>query len=252
MLSNRIDDLIAIIKSRLDEVTEEKSAGESASTSIKGVNESIILLDKDKKKFLFKPANGEHTSKWRKIPPHSQYTRERTAYLISVVLGWDIVPHSVVKAYKNEVGSMQDWVTGTTKSDKTLDKYAPEYIWKAGLFDIIIGNSDRHSGNWLTIKDKPILIDHGYSMPVAADGSPRSIILSRFAFRIWEQKIPQPLLQDIAKLKDRDLQEHIQDLVGNDACKLFNQRIKELLETGIAKVSKYTVTEKVKGIPPEK
>ena len=252
MLSNRIEDLIQIIKAKLSEVTEEQSVGESASTGKKGINESIILLDKDKKKFLFKPANGEHTSKWRKIPPHCQYTRERAAYLISVTLGWDMVPHSVIKAYKNEVGSLQDWVSNTTKSDKTLEKYAPEYVWKAGLFDIIIGNCDRHSGNWLTIKDKPILIDHGYSMPVAADGSPRSVILSRFAYKIWGQKIPQQLLPDIAILKDRDLQEHIGDLVGPEACKLFNQRIQELLDTGTAEVSKYTVTKKVKGIPSEK
>ena len=163
-----------------------------------------------------------------------------------------MVPHSVIKAYKNEVGSLQDWVSNTTKSDKTLEKYAPEYVWKAGLFDIIIGNCDRHSGNWLTIKDKPILIDHGYSMPVAADGSPRSVILSRFAYKIWGQKIPQQLLPEIAKLKDRDLQEHIGDLVGPEACKLFNQRIQELLDTGTAEVSKYTVTKKVKGIPSEK
>jgi hypothetical protein len=233
-------------------VTEEKSVGESSSTGIKGVNESIILLDKDKKKFLFKPANGEHTSKWRKIPPHCQYSRERAAYLVSVVLGWDMVPHSVIKAYKNEVGSLQDWVEGTTKSDKTLEKYAPEYVWKAGLFDIIIGNCDRHSKNWLTMKDRPILIDHGYSMPVSADGSPRSVILSRFAYKIWGQQIPQPLLQDIAKLKGGELQEHLRDLVGPEACKLFNERVKELLDTGKAEVSKYRVAKKIKSVPPEK
>jgi Phosphatidylinositol 3- and 4-kinase len=252
LLTKRIDDLIEVIKSKLGEVTDERSVGESDSTGIKGVNQSFILVNKEGKKFLFKPANGEHTSKWRSIPPHSQYLRERAAYLISDTLGWNLVPHSITKTYKNEIGSLQDWVNGTTKSDKTLSAYSAKYIWESGLFDIIIGNCDRHSGNWLTIKDRPILIDHGYSMPVKADNGPRSVILSRFANRIWGKPIPEDLLSDIKKLKNKELQEHVDNLVGKEAYKLFNTRVDELINSGIAQVSNYRVTDRVKGTPPEK
>ena len=218
-----------------------------------GVNVSFRLTNKEGKKFLFKPSSGDHTSKWRHVPPHMQYKRERAAYLVSMALGWDLVPDTKIISHKEKIGSLQSWVDGTTKSDKTLGAYSNKYIWEAGLFDIIIGNIDRHSGNWLTLGDRPILIDHGYSFPDSAgETDNRSIILSRFAFRIWDHKIPKSLLEDIDNLTDRELQEHILGLVGSEAFKLFNDRLVELLGTGIAKVNGYRVEERVKGVPPVK
>ena len=244
--------LLEIIKQKINALEDSEELTSKTSPS-NGVNVSIKLTNKEGKKFLFKPANGEHTSKWRHVPPHEQYQRERAAYLVSMALGWDLVPLTRIVQHKGKVGSIQNWVDGTTKSDKTLETYSNKFIWEAGLFDILIANIDRHSGNWLTKGNQAVLIDHGYSFPtLAGNGDPKSVILSRFAFKIWGRKIPDIFLQSIAQLKDKELQEHILGLVGHDAYKLFNARINEILETGVAKVTGYDVKERVKGIPSGK
>ena len=253
MLTKRIERLVDILQAKLDGITEEEEIGSTSSTGIKGVNRSFRLTNKDNEKFLFKPQSGDHTSKWRHVPPKAQYKRERAAYLTSVALGWNMVPHTKIMTHNEEIGSLQDWVEEADIADKTLKTYSISYLWKAGLFDIIIGNSDRHSKNWLTVGDKPILIDHGYSFPIKASISdPRSVILSRFSFRIWGDKIPNIFLQDIKKLKESKFQEHIKSLVDNDAFILFNERVDELLGGKIAQVSKYNCVKKVSGTPSEK
>ena len=244
--------MIDVIKAKLGEVTEEKSVGESDSTGIKGVNKSFRLTNKNGDKFLFKPQSGDHTSKWRYIPAHTQYKRERAAYLTAEALGWELVPDTKIVSHNDEIGSLQDWIEKTTKSDKTLDSYSPHFIWEAGLIDIIIGNVDRHSGNWLTMKNKPILIDHGYSFPVKAEkNDPRSVILSRFAFRVWGKPIPNALYKSIENLTEPKFQEHIHSLVGEEAFKLFTKRVNELLQTHVAQVENYKCVERVKGVPPK-
>jgi hypothetical protein len=103
------------------------------------------------------------------------------------------------------------------------------------------------------MKDKPILIDHGYSFPVSAEeNDPRSVILSRFAYRIWKKQIPAVLYEDLTHLKDLELQEHIKSLVGIQAFKLFNERLNTLLNTKVAYVSNYTCTERVTKAPRKK
>lgn len=243
MLAKRIERMIDVIQSMID---EEKERNESNSTGIKGVNRSFRLTNKDDEQFLFKPQSGEHTSRWRYVPPKSQYKRERAAYLVSLALGWDMVPLTKIISHNDEIGSLQSWVKGATKPDKTLNTYSMPSIWKAGLFDIIIGNSDRHAFNWLTLESKPILIDNGYSFPFKAEiNDPRSAIVSRFSFRIWKKKIPKVFYDDLINLKEIEIQEHLRSLVDLDAFKLFNERLKELQDTGIAEVSKYVCIEKV-------
>lgn len=96
-------------------------------------------------------------------------------------------------------------------------------------------------------------IDNGFSMPIkSGKDDPRSIILSRFAYRIWGKRIPKMFLERIELLKDPKFQNHIKNLLEPKAFQLFNERIEQLLDTGIAKVDKYRVVEKIRGIPKKK
>ena len=217
----------------------------SDSSGVPGVNKSEKLTLSDGKQYLWKPASGEHVTKWRYIPAHTLYKRERAAYLTSQQLEWNLVPQVRIMKVRDEIGSLQNWVSGTSAADKTLAVYSQSSILKAGLFDIIIGNSDRHSGNWLTTADTPILIDHGDSFPnYAASGDNKSIIISRFAYQIWEKAIPETLLNGIRKLQDHDFQEHLRVLIGNEAIILFNERVNCLLSEKIARCPKYQVIKK--------
>lgn len=255
MLVKRIEKMIDVIQVMLEksDIDGKLAIDESTSSNTKGVNKSFKLTDDEDHKFIFKPQSGEHTSKWRHVPAHTQYKRERAAYLTSITLNWKFVPDTKIISYKDQIGSLQEWVDGTTKSDKSLETYSSADIWKAGLFDIIIGNADRHSGNWLTMKKKFVLIDHGYSFPVSAgEDDPRSVILSRFAYRIWGRRIPSELMRDMQNLHDIKFQEHIYNLVGKDATRLFQERLRELVDKKMACVSQYRCAERVTHTPPEK
>jgi len=234
-------------------ITMSKELDNSSGSNKKGVNKSFILVNSSGKKFIFKPQNGEHTSKWRYIPAFEQYKRERAAFLVSSILGWGLVPNTKIFSFKDELGSLQDWVENTEKADKTLAVYSADTIWKSGLFDILIGNADRHSKNWLTLNDKAVMIDNGYSFPFYCDiNDPRSVILSRFSFKIWELKIPQMYIDNIRYLKSLKIQGHLKDLLDFESFKLFIERLMEVLETRKAFVTKYQCVERVKGTPLKK
>ena len=246
--------IIDIIKSKqLISSIENVGSGSSESTGVKGVNKSHKVTLADGTNWLMKPQSGDHTSRWRHIPPKSQYRRERAAYLTNRQLGFNLVPLTKIVKHDSDISSMQSWIEDVEDSDVTLNKYSSNHIWMAGLFDIIIGNSDRHRWNWLTLGNKPILIDNGYSMPNEADyDDPRSVILSRFSCRIWDKRIPQIFLEKIKLLKNTKFQIHIKSLLDPPAFQLFNERVDQLITTGIAKVDKYLPKEKIRGIPPKK
>ena len=125
-------------------ITEMSEVGESGTSGVPGVNKSFQVKDSKGQKYVFKPSDGEHTSKWRYVPPHSQYKRERAAYVIDKELGFSIVPETKITTINGKIGSLQKWVDDTQKSDVSLASYETYVVWKVGLFDIIIGNIDRH------------------------------------------------------------------------------------------------------------
>ncbi len=95
-----------------------------------------------------------------------QCKNERAAYLIDRFLGFNLVPTTVIRMLDGKEGSMQKFIpgakTGSETKHKTLQK---EQIKKRMLamrvFDVIIQNTDRNSGNYLIKKDQVWAIDHG-------------------------------------------------------------------------------------------
>jgi len=244
--------IIDIVKSK-QRISSVENIGSSGSTGVEGVNKSHKVTLADGTSWLMKPQSGDHTSRWRAIPPKSQYKRERAAYLVDKQLGFNLVPLTKIVKHDSDISSMQSWIDDVDDSDITLNRYNNNFIWMAGIFDIIIGNSDRHSGNWMSSNNKPILIDHGYSFPYKSDfDDPRSVILSRFAYRIWNKKIPPKFLEKIELLEDLKFQNHIKNLLDPQAFQLLNERIDQILNSGIAKVDKYFVKKKIRGVPPRK
>ena len=249
----KIESLLDIMKSKIGSISEASEIGTSETSGIKGVNKTYKLTNKKGDHFCFKPASQEHTSRWRYVPAHSQFRRERCAYLIDQKLGFGIVPETKIIKFKGEIGSIQEWVDAEHTPDITLQKYSTTTIWKVGLLDLLIGQIDRHKNNWLDYDHTVAAIDNGFSMPISAQANdPRSVILSRFAFRIWNKEIPQKFLDRIKLLKDTGFQKHIKNLLEPQAFQLFLRRVNELLNTNVAKVSGYRCVEKIHGIPKMK
>lgn len=148
----KIESVLDILKSKIGSISEVSEIGTSETSGIKGVNKTWKLTNRKGEHFIFKPAREEHTSRWRYVPPHSQFRRERCAYLIDQKLGFNIVPETKIIKFKDEIGSIQKWVDAEhvfgniTEFVTELDM---QQLFKIGIFDILIGNIDRHGRNFL-------------------------------------------------------------------------------------------------------
>ncbi|WP_433603065.1 hypothetical protein ACQPXH_15720 [Nocardia sp. CA-135953] len=117
-------------------------------------------------------------------------SRESAAYRVSETLGFDRVPPTVVRNTPQGRGSVQRWITAAKSLDH--DQYPRVQQEEMAVLDYVIGNTDRHKGNYLTdVNGSIIAIDHGYSFPEFPDR--RFGIRSDFA----ERNVRVPLSPEI-------------------------------------------------------
>jgi hypothetical protein len=105
----------------------------------------------------------------RRTIPSQYYQREVAASDIANAIGLgDLVPATVDKDGPKGRGSVQKFIQDAPKAFESGNYFGNNDtdLGRAAAFDYLIGNTDRHYGNWL-IKDnsKMILIDHGLSLP---------------------------------------------------------------------------------------
>lgn len=130
-----------------------------------GANGSKIVTFVDQTKGVFKPLALEEADLRPGI--ENYYQREALASDIAHIVRYtDLVPTMAVTTLRKEPGSIQAFVPNTTKGgDLTRDEafgQSQRDIRRAILFDAVLGNTDRHGGNWLVDQDgKLVLIDHG-------------------------------------------------------------------------------------------
>jgi hypothetical protein len=99
--------------------------------------------------------------------------REALAYDIDQALGLGIVPetyYSPVPLAVSDGASFQLFVDAELGRNATELRHAEE-IAKMDLLDALIGNSDRHGGNWMVKDGHLIAIDHGLSFSWRSDQS---------------------------------------------------------------------------------
>ncbi len=130
-----------------------------------GANGSKIVTFVDQTKGVFKPEALEEDSLRPGITRYFQ--REALASDVATIVRYnDLVPTTAVTTLKQEPGSIQAFVSNSTKGyDLTGDQaygQSARDVRRAILFDVVLGNTDRHGGNWLVNPDgKLVLIDHG-------------------------------------------------------------------------------------------
>ena len=126
-------------------------------------HENVFVVEINNELAIYKPRSLEQIIPcWEKIEPGTYYKRERAAYLVSQYLGLDIVPLTVIRDLGSEygLGSIQLFIPNA----KTLSEWSPykkpdgndsksqsriEMMTILALFDILIHETDRHSGNVL-------------------------------------------------------------------------------------------------------
>lgn len=161
----------ALLSGTPEKVTTLSSHGPRNSGPRGGVNTTRrIELDNGAVGY-FKPFGGEDKRAEKGYGQDSaqQSLHEAAAWRLASQLGppWsEIVPPVVIREVNGEVGSF-----ALERPGKTMN-YAPWSTgeWReAALFDCLIGQQDRHPGNYLVAGDRIALIDHGYSFAKPGD-----------------------------------------------------------------------------------
>ncbi len=153
---------------------------------------------------IYKPSQGERPL-WD-FPDFTLAQREVSAFVVSKLLGWDLVPPTVLRHQPAIYGkgSLQFYIEHNPAFHYLNFPIDDQRIlMKIVLFDLIINNADRKSGHIIFDSNKkPWLIDHGLCFN------------SEFKHRtvIWDfagLSIPQDLIVDIqnfiGKLQSRKL-----------------------------------------------
>ena len=120
------------------------------------------------------------------------YIFERAAYELSLMLGIDSIPPTVLRPIERRQGSLQLWLENLRGDEdgefkpKSTQEWMRQ-LWTMNLFDALVYNIDRNSGNLLVdFDDKLWLIDHTRAFQINSEllEIERVNLVSR---RIWEK-----------------------------------------------------------------
>jgi uncharacterized repeat protein (TIGR03843 family) len=188
-------------------------------------------LDERQAHCVYKPIKGE-APLWD-FPDGTLAGRERSAYLISDALGWNIVPYTIIRDGPAGIGMLQLWVDqpGDEVGDEPADgpdlidllpaahlppgflpvlqayDYAGDEVTlvhaddirlrRMAVFDVLINNADRKGGHILCGVDGHVYgVDHGVSLHV--EDKLRTVLWG------WSGKpVDDETLEAVARLRDQ-------------------------------------------------
>ena len=155
-----------------------------------------IELEGNESLAIYKPKDGE-APLWD-FPSGTLYIREYAAYLLSEILGWDIVPFTTIRDGPYGVGSVQQYVEHDPKQNYyTLEDGCADQLKVIACFDLVANSTDRKANHVLMGKGGKIWsIDHGLTFH--SDMKVRTVI-----WDFGSQPIPAPLLKSLTKLRER-------------------------------------------------
>lgn len=216
----------------------EKFAASEVVESVRGpraTEPGFVLTLKDGTKAFFKPVNWKR-QKMRQLGQHYQSPfHEVAAYRVSELLGFKVVPPTLMRKIKGKLGSFQVYVEGETPrqiAERTGDQ--PGENKKIWLFDLLIGNIDRSDGNLIIQSDgSQWAIDHGLGF-----GTNNSL-LSNFHHQVFGppliahlkktlQENPE-LIASLRNAKDSEIRKAMKGLIGPKRIEALLQRKADFL-----------------------
>ena len=183
---------------------------------------------------VYKPARGE-SPLWD-FQAGTLYQREVAAYQLSKVLGWPLIPPTVVREHgPHGVGALQLFVEADGRhflSEQSVQRnthHGHAQAWlRIALFDVITNNADRKSGHCLfDAEDRIWVIDHGLTFHT--DPKLRTVI--------WDfsgEPLPADLCGDLEGalmgLEKGTLAEALEPLLSPGEVRLLKRRLRAVLD----------------------
>jgi uncharacterized repeat protein (TIGR03843 family) len=149
---------------------------------------------------VYKPQRGE-APLWD-FPTGTLYQREVAAYEVDRLLGWHLVPTTVVREEAPlGVGALQRYVPHDPERHyftliDEADGAVLAQLRRMVLYDAVIDNADRKGGHVLVEDDRVRLVDHGVSLAV----EPK---LRTVAWDFAGEEVPPGDRADVAALAER-------------------------------------------------
>lgn len=158
-------------------------------------------------------------------------SREVAAYKVSIWLGFDCVPPTVLRDGPYGPGAVQQWIDVDESVDIiALGQSDRKEIRQMALFDAVINNTDRKFGHILPSPTGQIYgCDHGVTFHV--DNKLRTVIW-QFAGDEFSQQ-ERESLQSLRDLLDGQGKSDLSTLLSQDEITALQKRLDNLLESGI-------------------
>jgi len=217
---------------------------------LENASNNTLLVDIAGVHYVYKPISGERPL-WD-FPEGTLAKREVAAFVLSELLGWNIVPQTTLEIGPEGEGSLQLWVEGAIDD---VDLFSPTDIphgWhhilsgvdesgqqivlahsanpllaKLALFDVIINNADRKAGHILTLKSGHIVgIDHGVAFH--AETKLRTVLWG------WINALVEPeLISDLTSVLLKIPSSSLVELLSDEEISALIDRIKEVVHRGV-------------------
>jgi uncharacterized repeat protein (TIGR03843 family) len=207
---------------------------------------STLVVELDSKRFIHKPRSGERPL-WD-FPDHTLHLRERAAFVVSHMLGWDVVPETTIKEGPYGIGSFQKWIdaepttvdifppntvpdgwltiiTGIDEEGKqvTLAHEDSPRLRQIAVFDALINNADRKAGHLLTDQSGMTFgIDHGVTFN--AEDKLRTVLWGWIG-----QDISEAHIVDLKKLQSEIAGSELEELLDASEIHALQQRVEDLI-----------------------
>jgi uncharacterized repeat protein (TIGR03843 family) len=178
---------------------------------------------------IYKPRRGERPL-WD-FPTGTLCQREVATYELSALLGWSLVPETVLRDGPVGVGMVQEFVDHDPDEHYfTLLEEHEDVFRRFAVFDVLANNADRKGGHCLQrLGDGTILgIDHGLTFHPAW----------KLRTVIWEfggEPIPPALAEDVCRVVDpgnEEVEARLGGLLSPIEMEALRLRADELLRSG--------------------
>lgn len=199
----------------------------------------LVTISHADNKFLgiYKPRMGERPL-WD-FPDGTLCQRETGAFVVSEMLGWHLVPPTILREGPRGIGSVQAFINHdpnqhyfTFPENEDFEAIDPQ-LQKMAIFDVVVNNVDRKGGHCLLDDGRKIWgIDHGLTFHPS----------NRLRTVIWDyagQSIADDIMGDIqmlcAKLEDDQdpYTQQLKELISPPELSTMKRRIDRLIQAGI-------------------